>query len=113
MPKKDYPRTPDGRYFVSKGVLWRCTNPALPDGERRALVKALMRGRVGVRNATTDEEIRTARAAVDLAKRGLGERGPVWWTDGTEPVDRRKPENTSYADWWSGLSDKERAAGQS
>lgn len=24
-----YPTTPDGRYFVVKGQLWRCTNPSL------------------------------------------------------------------------------------
>ena len=35
MPPKDYPHTPDGRYFVSKGRLWRTTNPALPDDVRR------------------------------------------------------------------------------
>ena len=41
MPKKDYPQTPDGRYFVSKGRLWRRTDPRLPEPERRAAVKAL------------------------------------------------------------------------
>ena len=111
MTRKNYPHTPDGRYFVSKGVLWRCTNPALPDTERRALVKALMKGRVGVRNASTDAEMSVARAAVDAAKVALGERGPVWWSDGAEPVDRKKPDNTPYADWWAGLSEEERAAG--
>ena len=25
-----YPVTPDGRYFVVRGRLWRCANPALP-----------------------------------------------------------------------------------
>ena len=110
--QKKYPTTPDGRYFVAKGVLWRCTNPALPDGERRAQVKALMKGRVGVRNAKTEEETRAARAQVDAAKRALGERGPVWWDDGAEPVDRRKPENTPYAKWWAGLSNEERATGE-
>jgi len=110
--QKKYPNTPDGRYFVAKGVLWRCTDPALPDSERRAHVKALMKGRLGVRNAKTDEETRAARAAVDAAKRALGERGPVWWDDGMEPVDRYKPENTPYAEWWASLSDAERAAGE-
>lgn len=111
MPKKDYPQTPDGRYFVSKGLLWRCTNPALPDSERRALVKSLMRARLAVRDAESDEAMRDARAAVDIAKRGLGERGPVWWEDGMEPVDRRKPENTPYAEWWAGLPEDRREAG--
>jgi len=109
--RKNYPRTPDGRYFVSKGMLWRCTDPALPESERRAQVKALMRGRLGVRNASTEEETRAARAMVDAAKRALGERGPVWWDDGAEPVDRKKPENTPYAEWWASLPAEARAAG--
>ncbi len=112
MAKKNYPTTPDGRYFVSKGLLWRCTNPALSDAERRPLVKALMKGRVGVRNAQSEQEMRAARAQVDAAKRALGERGPVWWDDGAEPVDRYKPKNTPYAEWWAGLSEEERAAGE-
>lgn len=32
-----YPVTPDGRYFVVRGRLWRCTNPGLPDPEREKL----------------------------------------------------------------------------
>jgi hypothetical protein len=112
MARQDkYPRTPDGRYFVSKGRLWRCTNPALPEKERRALVKALMKGRLGVRNAASEEEMRAARAEVDAAKHGLGERGPVWWDDGAEPVDRHAPKNTPYAAWWDTLTEEERAAG--
>ncbi len=107
--QKKYPNTPDGRYFVAKGVLWRCTNPALSDGERRAQVKALMKGRVGERKAETGEEIRAARAAIDAAKRALGERGPVWWDDGAEPVDGQKPENTPYAEWWASLPDEDKA----
>jgi len=110
--EKKYPNTPDGRYFVAKGMLWRCTNPALPEAERRALVKRLMRGRLGVRNAATEAETRAARAEVDAAKHALGERGPVWWNDGMEPVDRKKPKNTPYAEWWAGLSEEERAAGE-
>lgn len=111
MSRKNYPNTPDGRYFVSKGKMWRCTNPALSDGERRALVKAMMKGRIGERNASTEEEMRVARAMIDTAKRALGERGPVWWDDGAEPVDHHAPENTPYAEWWNGLSNEERATG--
>ena len=32
-----YPTTPDGRYFVVRGRLWRRSNPHLPDAERSAL----------------------------------------------------------------------------
>ena len=112
MARKDYPRTPDGRYFVSKGVLWRCTDPSLPDAERRAQVKALMKARNAVRLAKTQAEERAARAAVHEAKVALGERGPVWWDDGMEPVDRRAPKNTPYAEWWASLPPDERARGE-
>ena len=111
MPRKDYPRTPDGRYFVAKERLWRTTNPALPEAERRALVKKLMQGRLGVRNARDEEEERSARALVHEAKVALGERGPVWWTDGAPDENRRHPKNTSYATWWRSLSSEERARG--
>ncbi|WP_133144411.1 hypothetical protein [Pseudomonas fragi] len=35
---RNYPATPDGRYFVVKGVLWRCSNPALDGRERQQWV---------------------------------------------------------------------------
>ena len=50
--------------------------------------------------ADDPEALRTARAAVDAAKRGLGERGPVWWTDGQPDLTRKLARNTPYADWW-------------
>ena len=114
MPRKDYPRTPDGRYFVAKSRLWRTTNPDLPEPERRAWVKRLMQARLAVRDAlrAEDEEAeKAARAKVHEAKVALGERGPVWWNDGAEDENRRHPKNTSYADWWAGLSNEEKAAG--
>ncbi|WP_237267446.1 hypothetical protein [Sulfitobacter alexandrii] len=77
MPRKEYPHTPDGRYFVSKARLWRCTDPALSDTERRAAVKALMQARRAVGQAESEAQTAEARAAVDAAKRRLGERGPV------------------------------------
>ena len=82
MARKDRPETPDGRYFVSKGLLWRKTDPRLDDATRRAGVKALMQARRAVQVATTEGEERAAREAVDAAKRALGERSPVWWEDG-------------------------------
>ena len=111
MPRKDYPETPDGRYFVSKGRLWRKTDPALDDSTRRAAVKRLMQARRDVGHAETEAEERDARARVDAAKHDLGERGPVWWDDGAPDEGRKHPKNSSYADWWSSLTDAERAAG--
>ena len=108
---RDYPETPDGRYFVSKGRLWRKTDPALSETERRAAVKALMQARRAVRNAGTEAEERAARDAVQAAKERLGERGPVWWKDGAADVSRHAPWNTSYARWWDALPDTEKARG--
>ncbi len=42
-----------------------------------------------------------ARARVDAAKRGLGERGPVWWTDGAPDYGRRMARTTPYAEWFA------------
>jgi hypothetical protein len=105
MPTR-YPVTPDGRYFVVRGRLWRTTNPDLAPDVRQALVDALMRARrtVGVATKAGDAAAeRAARADVDAAKRALGERGPVWWTDGAPDYNRRLAVNTPYADWFAGL----------
>lgn len=100
-----YPRTPDGRYFVVRGRLWRTSNPHLPPAERMRLVHALMAARRAVRDARGDPEAtRAARAGVDAAKRALGERGPPWWTDGAPDWNRRMAKNTPYAAWWAALN---------
>lgn len=49
------------------------------------------------------EAERSARAAVDEAKRALGERGPVWWLDGAPDFNRMMIVNTPYADWFATL----------
>ena len=99
-----YPVTPDGRYFVVRGRLWRMADPALDPTDRDALVRDLMAARRAVRDAKDDPEaMREARAQVDAAKRALGERGPVWWTDGAPDFNRRVARNTPYADWFAGL----------
>jgi hypothetical protein len=105
----DYPRTPDGRYFVVKGRLWRTSNPDLDPDQRQALVNALMQARrqVGIAKKAGDAEAeRRARDAVDAAKRGLGERGPVWWIDGAPDFNRKLVINTPYADWHTAISRK-------
>ena len=99
--------TPDGRYIVVRGRLWRRADPALPEPERQALVDALMLARraVGVALKAADEAgLKAARAGVDAAKRGLGERGPVWWRDGAPDLNRRMVARTPYAAWHEGMA---------
>ena len=75
-----YRRIPDGHYFVVRGRLWRLSEPALdPDRRNRD------------------------RFRVDAAKRALGERGPVWWTDDAPDWNRHLACNTPYASWWASL----------
>jgi hypothetical protein len=104
-----YPDTPDGRYFVVRGRLWRTSNPALAPERRQELVDQLMHARrqAGLAKKAGDSVAeRAARAAVDVAKRGLGERGPVWWTDGAPDMNRKMVANTPYADWYAALPDQ-------
>ena len=102
-----YPTTPDGRYFVVRGRLWRKSNPVLPEVERHAFVQQLMAARRAVRTARQagdpDAET-TAHTAVDLAKHALGERGPAWWDDGAPDFNRHMARNTPYADWFAALA---------
>ncbi len=101
-----YPSTPDGRYFVVSGRLWRTSNPDLAPDLRQQLVDQLMTARrqVGAAKKAGDADAeRGARAAVDAAKRALGERGPVWWTDGAPDFNRRMVANTPYAQWYADL----------
>ena len=103
----EHPVTPDGRYFVVRGRLWRRANPALPEAERVTLVRRLMASRraVGTSRRVGDEVAeRLARADVDAAKRALGERGPVWWTDGAPDYNRRLVTGTPYAAWYAALT---------
>jgi hypothetical protein len=107
MPKNQhYPDTPDGRYFIVRGRLWRTSNPALAPDVRQQLVNELMQARrhVGLAKKAGDADAEhAARAAVDAAKRGLGERGPVWWTDGAPDLNRKMVANTPYAAWYASL----------
>lgn len=98
--------TPDNRYFVVRGRLWRCSNPALDASARAALTHELMAARRAKQAAMrrADPVAReAARERVDAAKRALGERGPVWWTDGAPDYNRRMARNTPYADWFAAL----------
>ncbi|WP_129141756.1 hypothetical protein [Modicisalibacter coralii] len=96
--------TPDGRYIVVRGRLWRCTNPELPEPQRQHWVQQLMRARRAVaqaKRARDPQAEREARDEVDAAKRALGERGPVWWQDGATDYTRYKAANTPYAEWYA------------
>ncbi|MGZ8998363.1 MAG: hypothetical protein ACXW2T_05850 [Allosphingosinicella sp.] len=102
--------TPDGRYIIVRGRLWRAANPDLAPKEQQRLVDQLMDSRRSVRSAlkSGDEAaLQSARASVQKAKEGLGERGPVWWTDGSPDLDRRMVLNTCYAGWCQELMDRE------
>lgn len=98
-----YPVTPDGRYFVVRGRLWRMTNPALPETERAKWVKELSAARSALRRTAVADRA-AARKKVDRAKRALGERGQVWWTDGAPDYNRRMAKNTPYREWFEALA---------
>lgn len=94
-----------------RGRLWRCADPSLPEARRQALVCELMDARRAVGRAKRSGDaaaMKDARAAVDGAKVALGERGPVWWTDGTPDYNRHTARNTPYAGWYLTVSGAER-----
>ena len=63
-----------------------------------------MSARSAVRTALrSGEGLADARARVNIAKIALGERGPVWWTDGSSDLNRHMASNTSYAEWFESL----------
>ena len=84
------PRTPDGRWIVVDGRRWRAADPELPDEVRTRLLHHLGTARAAVRTATRagdEAAVAAARARVDAAKHGLGERGTPWWEQ--DPDTRR------------------------
>ena len=103
-PAGQYPLTPDGRYLVVRGRLWRAANPGLPRDERQYLVDRLMDARRAVAAARRSGEaaaLRQARDQVNATKLALGERGPVWWTDGAPDLNRHLVRNSPYASWFA------------
>lgn len=98
--------TPDGRYLVVRGRLWRRTDPRLSEAERERLVGELMTARRAIAAALRSDDkhgLSAARARVHAAKLALGERGPVWWDDGAPDYNRRLAHNTPYARWYAGV----------
>jgi hypothetical protein len=104
VPPHDYPVTPDGRYFVVRGRLWRLSNPGLPAPQREMLVGQLMAARRAIAQARRQNDPAAeakAHLAVDAAKVALGERGPVWWEDGAPDLNRHMARSGIYAEWYS------------
>ena len=97
--------TPDGRYIVVDGRLWRASDPRLAADVRQGLVDALMGARRAVKAALAADDpkaLKAARSRVQAAKEALGERGPVWWEDDAPDLGRHRIETTPYARWWKG-----------
>lgn len=102
--------TPDGRYIVVRGRLWRAANPHLDEVERAQLVQQLMAARRAVGAALKAGDAgaeKAARNVVHRSKIALGERGPVWWSDGAPDLNRRMAKNTIYATWFEGVGQQE------
>jgi len=79
---REVTRTADGRWLVVDGRRWRAADPGLPDDVRARLLHHLGVARSAVRTAGRAGDgaaLTAARARVQLAKTGLGERGPAWW----------------------------------
>lgn len=96
--------TPDRRYLIVRGRLWRAANPHLSPARRKHWVAQLMDARRAVKHAGADAgALAHARQRVHAAKVALGERGPVWWDDGAPDLNRRMVRNTVYADWFASL----------
>ncbi|GLO49591.1 hypothetical protein PPUN110474_09910 [Pseudomonas putida] len=106
----EHPKTPDGRYFVVRGRLWRCSNPERPEARRSQLVNELMDAGRAVKQAKVADEsgqLQHARQRVDEAKVSLGERGPVWWHDGSQDFNRYLVISTPYCRWFEQLKQEQ------
>jgi hypothetical protein len=92
VPEPSDSPTDDERWLVVDGRRWRRTDPAIPEDELARLKSHLGRGRSGVRTARDDVELAATRRRTQLAKVGLGERGPRWWEQ-TEAERRERWES--------------------
>jgi hypothetical protein len=69
-------------------------------------VEEQMRARRAVKDAKASADLAAeaaAQKAVDVAKRALGERGPVWWHDGSPDLNRHMAKNSPYSAWYAAL----------
>jgi hypothetical protein len=99
--RPDFTPTPDRRYFVVRGRLWRLSNPGLDAATHQRLVSDVLEARRAVREAKDSMQRIAARLKADAAKRALGERGDVWWRDGAPDYNRRLAVDTPYAAWFT------------
>jgi hypothetical protein len=79
--------------------------PGVDEATRDHLVKETHVGAESgprCRNATP-KTVTDARRRVDKAKVVLGERGPIWWTDGAPDYNTHMVKNTPYADWFASI----------
>ena len=96
--------TPDGRYLVIQGRLWRAPNPTLPAQAKVKYTRDLLNARRALKAAKTagdEDAIASARKLVARAQVGLGERGPVWWSDGAPDFNRTLARSSPYAEWFA------------
>jgi hypothetical protein len=97
-----HPVTPDGRYFVVRGKLWRMANPNLSAEARSAFVSELMAARSAVRSAKLagDQAAEAAgHHAVDVVKRNSANE--VRYGGPMDPdLNRRMVRTTPYAAWF-------------
>ncbi len=105
--------TPDGRYTVVQGRLWRAPNPSLAAAGKVCHTRELLNGRRALKTAKTvadEAAIAAARAMIRAAEVGLGQRGVVWWKDGTPDLNRQLAKNTPYADWYAAVDSRQQDA---
>lgn len=103
------PVTPDGRYIVAGGRLYRRSNPALPADEHLRLTFELIAARsaeMHARRRKDEAGLAEARKKVDAAKTALGQRGAPWWSDGAPDMSRQMASATGYAGWLASLVDR-------
>jgi hypothetical protein len=106
--------TPDGRYHVIQGRLWRAPNPTLPPEAKVRHMRELLNARRALKTAKASGDataITAARRQVAAAQAGLGERGRVWWKDGAPDFNRTLVKNSPYADWFARVEAPREAAG--
>ena len=99
--RADFTATPDRRYFVVRGRLWRLSNPWLDPETHQRLVRELLAARQALRDAADAEARVAARLTMDTVRRALGERGDVWWDDGAPDYNHSPAVDTPYAAWFS------------
>jgi hypothetical protein len=105
--------TPDGRYIVIQGRLWRAANPSLPAEAKVRHMRELINGRRALKaakNLADEHAITAARKLIAAAQAGLGERGKVWWKDGAPDYNRTLAKNSPYADWFAHVDSGAQAA---